>query len=293
MVKQDTSKAWSLAAGFGLSILSAIFAAPATLRVAAIQPGPNCNAEEELSRDFEQTREAAAAGARLVVWREFGVPFDLRSKRTEEFAMLSRETGVQLIVGFADTLPGGLRLNMAAVFSPEDGLIGCFGKDHPGTFAGDYSDVQLGYPVWKTTIGRLAAIICYDLDFTDTARRLAQNGAQIVAVPSNDSVAFLAATHYTHLVFRAIENRVSLIKADRMRGAAAVDPWGRVVARVVDRKGRRSTLIAELPLGTHDSPLVFLGDWIGWLCLGAFTLLLGLSASQRIWICWRRPGSLV
>lgn len=185
------AKGAAIAAGlWTVGSLLLLNSAPATLRVAAIQPGPNDNAEEELSRDFEQTREAAAAGARLVVWREFGVPFDLRSKRTEEFAMLSRETGVHLVVGFGDTLPGGLRLNMAAAFSPEDGLIGCFGKDHPGTFAGDYSDVQLGYPVWKTTIGRLAAIICYDLDFTDTARRMGQNGAQIVAVPSNDSVAF-------------------------------------------------------------------------------------------------------
>ncbi len=138
-------------------------------------------------------------------------------------------------------------------------------------------------------IGRLAAIIYYDLDFTDTARRMAQAGAQIVAVPSNDSVPFLAATHDTHLVFRAIENRVSLIKADQMRGAAAVDPWGRIVASVVDRNGRRSTLITDLPLGTHNSPLVYLGDWVDWLCLGGLTIRLIFSGGRRFLMHERRP----
>lgn len=171
---------------------------------------------------------------------------------------------------------------MAAVFAPDGSIIGTYGKDHPGTFAGDFSDVQAGHPVWKTSTGRLAVIICYDLDFTDTARYMARGGAQIVAVPSNDSVPSLAQTHYTHLVFRAIENRVSLVKADKMRDAAAIDPWGRVVEKVVDPSGRRSTLIADLPLGTHDSLSVRWGDWIGWLCVATLAVFVAASGLQRI-----------
>ena len=100
----------------------------------------------------------------------------------------------------------------AAVFSPEAWLLGAYGMDHPGTFTGDYSDERGGYPVWSTPSGGLAVILCYDLDFTDTARRTALAGAALAAVPSNDPVPSLADTHYTHLVFRAIENRVSLVK---------------------------------------------------------------------------------
>ena len=273
----------AVAAGVWVAVsLHLLDSAPATLRVAAIQTGPGGNPAEELRRDFEQTREAAAAGAKLVVWREGGVRFDPRSTRTEEFAALARSTGTYLVVGFGDRLPDGRRLNMAAVFAPDGSLTGSYGKDHPGTFAGDYSDVQEGHPVWETAIGRLAAIICYDLDFTDTARYMARGKAQIVAVPSNDPVPSLADTHYPHLVFRAIENRLSLIKADRMRDAAAIDPWGRVVAKVIDRQGRRSTLLADLPLGTHDTPFVRLGDWVGWLCLGALAAFVLVSRSRRI-----------
>lgn len=67
-----------------------------------------------------------------------------------------------------------------------------------------------------------------------------------------------------------------------MRDAAAIDPWGRVVAKVTDRQGRRSTLLADLPLGTHDSPFVRLGDWVGWLCLGALGAFVLVSRSRRI-----------
>ena len=252
-----------------------------TLRVASVQPGPTHSGEEELLHDMEQTREAARAGARLVVWREAGVGFDPRRERTAEFAALARETGVYLVVGFAGLSPDGKRLNMAAVFAPSGALVGSYGKDHPGTFAGDFSDVRAGRPVWRTDIGRLAVIICYDLDFTDTARAMARSGAQIVAVPSNDSVFFLAETHYTHLVFRAIENRIALIKADKMRDTAAVDPWGRIVRKIVDVRGRRSTLIADLPLLADKSPFLPLGDWIGALAALIAASFLILSSIAR------------
>ena len=252
-----------------------------TVRVAAVQPGPGGSSAEELRRDVEQTREAARAGARLVVCREGGVGFDPRRQRTSEFTALARETGVYLVVGFSARLPDGKRQNMAAVFSPDGQLVGSYGKDHAGTFAGDFSDVRLGHPVWRTAIGGLAVIICYDLDFTDTARAMARGGAQIIAVPSNDPVPSLAETHYTHLVFRAIENRLSLIKADRMRDAAAVDPWGRVAGKIIDRQGRRSTLIADLPPGTGQSPYVRLGDWAGWLATAVSASFVILSSIGR------------
>jgi apolipoprotein N-acyltransferase len=283
--------AWLGAAVAGWTALSLALLGEAqpVWKVAAIQPG-QARAEEELRRDVEQTREAARAEARLIVWREGGLNFDPRRERTGEVAALAREAGAWLVAGFGARAADGRRLNMAAVFSPRGELAGAYGKDHPGTFAGDFSDEQGGYPVWETERGKFAVIICYDLDFTDTARRMARQGAGMLAVPSNDSVPSLAETHYPHLVFRAIENRVSLIKADRMRGAAAVDPWGRVVAKVVDRRGRRSTLLAELPAGRHDGPAVRLGDWTGWAAVAAVAAFALRRARRAMATAPRRDG---
>jgi len=121
----------------------------------------------------------------------------------------------------------------------------------------------------------LGTIICYDLDFTDTARKVARNGAQLIAVPSFDWPA-VAAKHYSHIVFRAVENRVALVKADVAFDSAIVDPWGRILARAVTPKPEQAILVADVPLGTADAPAIRLGDWVGWLCLvgmGVFVAL--------------------
>lgn len=252
--------------------------APGTLRVAAIQTGvargPD-DWEERYARDIEQTREAAAQGAQLIVWNEAGVRIDPRIERTEELRNLARETGAHLAIGFGFTDDDGLRHNEVMLLAPDGEILGVYGKDHPGTFAGDFSDTGGTYPVHATELGAIATIICYDLDFTDTARAMTRGGAQVIATPSAD-VPSLAYTHFTHLVFRAIENRVSMVKADNEFDSAIIDPWGRVLTRATAWDGGlRATLVADVPLGQADSPWVRYGDWFGWLAVAAAAGALG------------------
>ena len=148
--------------------------------------------------------------------------------------------------------------------APDGEFLGVYGKDHPGTFAGDINDFQGDFPVYDTELGTLATIICYDLDYTDTARIMTRGGARLIATASSD-VPSIAVTHYTHLVFRAIENRVSMVKADSRYDSAVIDPWGRVLTKTVDPDGRtQETLVADVPLGSGRSPWVSFGNWFGW-----------------------------
>jgi apolipoprotein N-acyltransferase len=129
-----------------------------------------------------------------------------------------------------------------------------------------------GFPVHATAIGRLATIICFDLDFTDTSRGMARRGAQLVAVPSLDP-AGEATKHYPMLVLRAIENRLSMVKAEAMYDSAIIDPYGRIVRSAVSRTGVRATLIADVPLGSGKSPFVTFGDATAWLLAAALVAL--------------------
>jgi apolipoprotein N-acyltransferase len=252
---------------------------PGTLRVATVQSNAPIDAEEEFQRVIVATRDLGAQGAKIVVWREGGLKFDPLRERTDVLKALAAETGAYLAVGYRVNEANGLRRNEAVVFSPTGETYGPYGKDHPGRFAGDQSDTGGTYKVYETALGRIATIICYDLDFTDTAREMARRGAQFIAVPSND-VPAIARTHYTHLVFRAIENRLPLAKADSMFDTAIIDPHGRILARNVSnvtmaeakavaeaRSMPTKTLIADVPLGTGDTLSVRLGDWIGWLAI--------------------------
>lgn len=252
---------------------------PGTLRVGTVQSNAPLDAEEELQRVITATRELAVQGAKIVVWREGGLKFDPLRERTDTLKALAAETGAHLAVGYRVNESNGLRRNEAVVFSPTGEIFGPYGKDHPGRFAGDHSDTGGQYKVYQTTLGKIATIICYDLDFTDTAREMARRGAQFIAVPSND-VPAIATTHYTHLVFRAIENRLPMAKADSLFDTAIIDPHGRILARNVNdidtaqakaiaeaRSLPTQTLIADVPLGSGDTFFVRYGDWPGWLAI--------------------------
>ena len=137
------------------------------------------------------------------------------------------------------------------------------------TFAGEHSPTRGTYPVYDTTLGRLGTIICYDLDFTDTARKMTRNGAQLILVPSHDWPQ-IGVKHHTHLVFRAVENRVSMVKADNGgNDSLIVDPYGRIIAAAITIGGDRTgqAVVADVPLGTGDTLAVHLGDWTGWIAL--------------------------
>ena len=257
--------------------------------VAAVQTGVDRDSddvEERFRRDVEQTRFAAARGAQLVVWNEKGLDFDPREERTEELRALAAETGTHLVIGFGFEDERGRHHNEVTLLTPEGEFLGVYGKDHPGTFAGDFSDTGGTYPVYDTALGPIATIICYDLDFTDTARHMARGGARLVATPSAD-VPSLGYVHYTHLVFRAIENRVSMVKADNEFDSAVIDPYGRVLAKAASMDGGlQATLVAAVPLGSGDSPWVSLGDWLGWACVGGAVVL-----AAGGWRVRRRAGT--
>lgn len=230
---------------------------------------------------FDLNREAAAAGAELIVWPEAFLPFDPQVQGTAEFAGLARELGAYLVIGYAVREDEGLR-NEVTVVSPEGEFLGVYGKDHPVTIAGETSLTRGTYPTYQTGIGQLGTIICYDLDFTDTARKVTRNGAQIIAVPSADWPE-IAHKHYTHIIFRAVENRVSMVKADVGYDSVVVDPYGRILARSVTTEAVQKVVYAQVPLGSGRAPAVRLGDWMGWVAV--ITAL-----SFILWDLVNRPG---
>jgi apolipoprotein N-acyltransferase len=251
-----------------------------TVRVAAVQTGLGTRTAaqraERFRRDIAQTRAAARAGARLVVWNEAGLRFDPKTTHTAELRSLAKQTDAYLAIGYFVKTSRGRR-NEVTVLAPDGRFLGVYGKEHPGTFAGDYSDTGgTSFPVYHTDFGTIASIICYDLDFTDTARKVTRHGARLIAASSSD-VTTLADTHYTHLVFRAIENRVSTVKADNRYDSAIIDPYGRLLAVTTNPDGAQRTLVADVPLGSGDSPYVTLGDWFGQLCALAMVGFLVLA----------------
>lgn len=230
------------------------------VKVAAIQLGRRIQSNDDLELLLDQTRKATAD---IIVWPESVIP--LEPKEETIFPALAEETNVYLVIGYAVLTEKGLR-NEATVVSPDGTFLGVFGKDHPVRFSGETSITRGTYPVYDTHFGTLGIIICYDLDFTDTARKIAKNGAKLIAVPSWDWEQ-VATKHFTHAVFRAVENRVTIVKADGKYDSAIIDPYGRIIEQYVSLEPEQATVEAYVPMGSGRTIAMKLGDWIGWLAL--------------------------
>jgi apolipoprotein N-acyltransferase len=241
----------------------ALFAWPVrtpSVRVAAVQP-----ARSDFGRLVALTRAAAGQGVQVFVWPEGALRFDPQVEHTAELQALARDTGAYLVLGVGLRTLQGLR-NEATVLSPEGAFLGTAGKDHPMTYLGESSLTRGQYPVYAASFGALASIICFDLNFNDTARKLGARGAQLLAVPSNDWPG-LSAKQVAYLRLRAIENRVAAIKADGAYGSMVFDSHGRLVAQHVTDQPSEMVLVADVPLGDGRAPAARVGDALGWLAL--------------------------
>jgi len=193
------------------------------LKVAAAQLGPIHQAdsrESVVARLVELLREAAAGGAKLVVfpelalttffprwlyesqeevdaWFESSMPNNVTQPLYDE----AKRLGVGFHLGYAELAreDGETRhYNTAVLVGPDGSLIGKYRKIHlPGTdepvpgapfqhLEKRYFDVgNLGFPVWRAFGGILGMCICNDRRWPETFRVMALKGAEMVVVGYN------------------------------------------------------------------------------------------------------------
>jgi apolipoprotein N-acyltransferase len=252
-----------------------------SVRVAALQPGypqvavdpSGASREERLQTLFGQTREAAAQGAKVVFIPELAFDFDPQVEHTDELRALAAEADVYLYLGYGlGDGDGGWR-NEMVLLSPAGEFSDVYGKFHPAV--GEMPISSAGtFPVHETAYGRLASVICMDGLFTDATRYLAQNGAQLIGIPTANTTVGISEQNWTHFVFRSVENQVPVVNADSAYVSMITDSHGRIVEWVDTPESGRAVLVADVTMGSGNSPHRFLGDWLGWVSLAGFVLFI-------------------
>jgi 5-aminopentanamidase len=154
-------------------------------------------ANRELAADA--ISHAAAQGASVVVLPELvssGYVFDSRAdaKASAEaadgetitlWARLAADHGVVIVGGFCETTASGELFNSAALVDP-GGLRAVYRKAHLWDKERLwFSSGSTAPPVIPTLFGRIAVMICYDLEFPDWVRLPALDGAQLLCAPVN------------------------------------------------------------------------------------------------------------
>jgi N-carbamoylputrescine amidase len=173
----------------------------AEITVACLQFEPRIGASgDNLAAGLAMLEEAAASGADLAVLPELSDSGYVFETRDEAFALASdpadspsirawseiaARRNLHIVAGFCERA-GAVLYNSAAIITPEDGLIGVYRKTH--LWAAEalfFEPGDAGFPVFRTRLGRIGALICYDGWFPEAWRLLAVQGADIVCVPTN------------------------------------------------------------------------------------------------------------
>jgi apolipoprotein N-acyltransferase len=285
------------------------------VRVAAVQPGldnatpgtlisagnigPGRTEDQRIADQIAQlstmTRDAAAQGAKVVVWPEETLDYDPRSTRTDWIPALVRETGVYLAMGFTPDATDGAAPNTGLLWSPQGEVKVVYLKTKRVIVEGEKFTPGTEYPTIETPQGVLGMIICFDIDFPDgPARKTARNGAQMILAPSID-FASVADLRSASTAFRAIENRVAMVKADVAWDSVIVAPNGRVLGStaVHSERGGQALLVADVQLGPRGAPFTrFGGVPFQWLTYIAALLLVGaIEVSWRLRRAERRTAA--
>ncbi len=127
----------------------------------------------------------------------------------ELFKELAGEWGVYIIAGSHPTMFEDQLLNTAYLFTPE-GNVQMQDKIHLTRWEKEKwkGDAGQHLRVFDTAHGRIAILICYDIEFPELARKVCEKGADIIFVPSctDDRQGFWRVRYCCHA--RAIENQV-------------------------------------------------------------------------------------
>jgi deaminated glutathione amidase len=242
-------------------------------------------------------REAAAAGARLVVLPEtwnlmagtdaaLAGAEDLDGPSVQLARGWARELGLTVLAGSIGerTLEARRVYNTSTLIAPDGQIAGVYRKLHlfdvevAGRTYRESDGAAPGTQIAVVDVGplRVGMSVCYDLRFPELYRHMIDLGATAFVVPS----AFTARTGRDHwevlLRARAIENQAFMLAADQVGRhpdgsesyghSMIVTPWGEVIAELVSGVGLAiadldlallERVRATLPALTHRRPEIY------------------------------------
>jgi len=142
--------------------------------------------------------------------------------------------GLHIVAGINES-EGEALYNSAVVIGPH-GHVGTFRKVHLWNEENLFFEPgNLGFPVFKTPIGRIGTFICYDGWFPESYRLCALQGADIICIPTNwvpipgqdkdreamANILVMAAAH-SNSVFVAAADRVGTERAQPFVGQSLI-----------------------------------------------------------------------
>jgi apolipoprotein N-acyltransferase len=215
-----------------------------------------------LKRYEDLTREASWEKPDLIIWPETSAPgyFELETDIFERITNLVKDIKIPLIVGSIgyDFENGGKPFNSAILikdnaehFERHNKLhLVPFGEFVPFekwlgfirnfVYVGDFKSGRK-YVLLNIDSARIGTLICFEDTFSDIVRNFVKTGANLMVNITNDAWFKNSSAPFQHAqasVFRAIENRVFVVRCANTGLSCFIDENGRVYGRVRDDAGK-------------------------------------------------------
>ena len=175
-----------------------------TLRVALLQECDRGSVQANLDAIEAGLREAAGAGARLVLLQELhNGPYFCQHESVGEFdraepipgpssqriGALAAELKLVVVASLFERRAAGLYHNTAVVFDRSAEIRGKYRKMHipddPAYYEKFYfTPGDLGFEPVSTSVGKLGVLVCWDQWYPESARLMALAGAELLLYPT-------------------------------------------------------------------------------------------------------------
>ncbi len=263
--------------------------------------------QETLASYKSLSEHLPIAGSGLVVWPETAVPFYFQERdlKSIQIYQTAKKTGHWFLFGSPSYHKegGGVSFyNSAFLVSPAGEIAGRYDKVHLVPYgeyvpwrkffpflgklvegAGDFSTGDGYYPLTMNN-RKIGILICYEAIFPEASRAYKRSGAELLVNITNDAWFGLTSAPYQHLSmmpFRAVENRLYVVRAANTGISAVIDPTGRIESG--------TDLFVEAALAGQvrfvDSGTYYMayGDSFAYLCLISLVLIfMKLNFPRRI-----------
>ncbi len=175
-----------------------------SLKTALIQQTRCHNEQINLAATYQEVRNAAADGAKLILLQElhnsqyfcqtestdcFDLAETIPGPSTDRYSALAAELSIVLVLSLFEKRSAGLYHNTAVVIENDGQILGRYRKMHipddPGFYEKFYfTEGDLGFEPIQTSVGKLGVLICWDQWFPEASRLMALAGADMLIYPT-------------------------------------------------------------------------------------------------------------
>lgn len=252
--------------------------------------------------------QAATEKPDLIIWPETSIPGFLEEDEflSRALSKLAKDIRIPMLVGapFFD-FSTSRHYNSAYLVSEKGEILARHDKLHLVPF-GEYvpfsrifgfvrrfEEIGDFYPgeeytlfdISKKKAGefKFGVLICYEDIFPELVREFAKKGAQFMTVITNDAWFGRSSAPYQHLqasCFRAVENRISIVRSANTGVSCFITHYGRISNSVKDKDGREIMTTGystgEVAIYQKRTLYTMFGDWFILPCLLSFLVVFRL-----------------